>query len=34
LPAGVAVKIVDGAGHMPHLEKAAEINALLKTALA
>ncbi len=29
LPALVAVHIVEGAGHMPHMEKAAEVNRLL-----
>lgn len=29
LPAGWRVVFVDGAGHMPHLERAAEVNALL-----
>ncbi len=29
LPAGFRVVWIDGAGHMPHLEKAAEVNALL-----
>ncbi|MBL9009658.1 MAG: acetoin dehydrogenase dihydrolipoyllysine-residue acetyltransferase subunit [Alphaproteobacteria bacterium] len=32
LPAGFRVVWIDGAGHMPHLEKAAEINALLLEA--
>ena len=34
LPAPVAVHIVEGAGHMPHMEKAAEMNRLLLGFLA
>ena len=33
LPTGFRVVWIDGAGHMPHLEKAAEVNALLLVAL-
>jgi pyruvate dehydrogenase E2 component (dihydrolipoamide acetyltransferase) len=29
LPAGFKVVWIDGAGHMPHLEKASEVNDLL-----
>jgi len=29
LPASVAVTLLDGAGHMPHMEKAGEVNSLL-----
>ena len=29
LPAGFKVAWIAGAGHMPHLEKSAEVNALL-----
>jgi pyruvate dehydrogenase E2 component (dihydrolipoamide acetyltransferase) len=32
LPSGWAVTWVEGAGHMPHLEKAAEVNAILLAA--
>ncbi|MGE3774823.1 MAG: acetoin dehydrogenase dihydrolipoyllysine-residue acetyltransferase subunit [Gammaproteobacteria bacterium] len=30
LPASVAVHLIDGAGHLPHLEAASAVNALLK----
>jgi pyruvate dehydrogenase E2 component (dihydrolipoamide acetyltransferase) len=33
LPPGFAVVWIDGAGHMPHLEKASEVNALLVKAI-
>ena len=33
LPAGFRVVWIDGAGHMPHLERAAEVNALLVVAV-
>jgi pyruvate dehydrogenase E2 component (dihydrolipoamide acetyltransferase) len=29
LPAGVAVHLLDGAGHLPHMEKSGEVNRLL-----
>ena len=29
LPDGVAVTVYDGTGHMPHMEKATEVNALI-----
>ena len=32
LPPGFTVKWIEGAGHMPHLEKAAEVNAILAEA--
>ncbi len=34
LPPGFDLVWIDGAGHMPHLEKAAEVNALLLKAIA
>lgn len=33
LPAGFRVRWIDGAGHMPHLEQAAEVNAILTELL-
>ncbi|MGH6902904.1 MAG: alpha/beta fold hydrolase, partial [Geminicoccaceae bacterium] len=30
LPAGIRVHLLDGAGHMAHMEKAAEVNELIK----
>ncbi len=33
LPPGFRVVLIEGAGHLPHLEKAAEVNALLAEAL-
>ena len=33
LPAGFTVVWIDGVGHMPHLEKASEVNALLTAAI-
>ncbi len=33
LPANVRVAWIDGAGHMPHLEKAGEVNALIEAAI-
>ena len=33
LPPGFAVVWIDGAGHMPHLEKATEVNALMVKAI-
>ncbi len=34
LPPGFKLAWIDSAGHMPHLEKAAEVNAILKEFLA
>jgi len=34
LPASVTVRILEGAGHMPHMEKAAEVNRLILDFLA
>lgn len=34
LPESVSVHIIDGAGHMVHMEKAAEVNALIEENLA
>ena len=31
LPASIAVTILDGAGHLVHMEKAAEVNALVES---
>jgi pyruvate dehydrogenase E2 component (dihydrolipoamide acetyltransferase) len=33
LPSGFRLVWIEGAGHMPHLEKAADVNAILKDAL-
>jgi pyruvate dehydrogenase E2 component (dihydrolipoamide acetyltransferase) len=29
LPAGVAVHLLEGAGHLPHMEKSGEVNRLI-----
>ena len=34
LPASIPVTVVDGAGHMPHMEKAAEVNRLISAFIA
>jgi pyruvate dehydrogenase E2 component (dihydrolipoamide acetyltransferase) len=34
LPAGFRVEWIEGAGHMPHLEKSSEVNALLLAAIS
>jgi pyruvate dehydrogenase E2 component (dihydrolipoamide acetyltransferase) len=33
LPSGFRMAWIEGAGHMPHLEKAADVNAILSQAL-
>jgi pyruvate dehydrogenase E2 component (dihydrolipoamide acetyltransferase) len=33
LPEGVTLTVIDGVGHLPHLEKAADVNAILKTTI-
>jgi len=34
LPSGIAVHLVDGAGHLPHMEKSNEVNRLILKSLA
>ena len=34
LPAAVKVTVIDGAGHLVHMEKAAEVNDLIARSIA